>query len=159
MVILWFPVHQLKENAAEILKKPYLLVYFVLKTSSAYKCTYICFFSKYNKLHCGITLTPLYSLSIHLNVYYVFKPIKRPIFMLQCSFLFISKEIFIFMTSYKLVISNYKGLYNTNIWMSTALWGISGNAWNHLNMAFWWHFHRVWMERRDSANVKCVKSS
>ena len=33
------------------------------------------------------------------------------------------------MTSYKLVIDNYKGtLYNTNICMSAALWGISGNA-------------------------------
>ena len=33
------------------------------------------------------------------------------------------------MTCYKLVIDNYKGLlYNTNIWMSVALWGISGNA-------------------------------
>ena len=48
--------------------------------------------------------------------------------MLQCSFLFIVKEIIIFMTSCKLVIGNYKGLYNANIWMSTALWGISGNA-------------------------------
>ena len=47
--------------------------------------------------------------------------------MLQCSFLFIVKEIIIFMTSCKLVIGNYKGLYNANIWMSTALWGISGN--------------------------------
>ena len=48
--------------------------------------------------------------------------------MLQCSFLFIVKQIIIFMTSCKLVIGNYKGLYNANIWMSTALWGISGNA-------------------------------
>ena len=48
--------------------------------------------------------------------------------MLQCSFLFIVKEIIIFMTSCKLVIGNYKGLCNANIWMSTALWGISGNA-------------------------------
>ena len=48
--------------------------------------------------------------------------------MLQCSCLFIVKEIIIFMTSCKLVIGNYSGLYNTNIWMSTALWGISGNA-------------------------------
>ena len=48
--------------------------------------------------------------------------------MLQCSFLFIVKEIIIFMTSCKLVIGNYKGLYNANIWMSTALWGISGNV-------------------------------
>ena len=48
--------------------------------------------------------------------------------MLQCSFLFISKEIIIFMTSCKLVIGNYKGLYNANIWMSTALWSISGNV-------------------------------
>ena len=47
--------------------------------------------------------------------------------MLQCSFLFIVKEIIIFMTSCKLVVGNYKGLYNANIWMSTALWGISGN--------------------------------
>ena len=37
--------------------------------------------------------------------------------MLQYSFLFISKEIIIFMTSCKLVIGNYKGLYNANIWM------------------------------------------
>ena len=48
--------------------------------------------------------------------------------MLQCSFLFVVKEIIIFMTSCKLVIGNYKGLYNTNIRMSTALWGISGNV-------------------------------
>ena len=48
--------------------------------------------------------------------------------MLQCSFLFIVKEIIVFMTSCKLVIGNYKGLYNANIWMSTALWGISGNG-------------------------------
>ena len=47
--------------------------------------------------------------------------------MLQCSFLFVVKEIIIFMTYCKLVIGNYKGLYNANIWMSTALWGISGN--------------------------------
>ena len=32
------------------------------------------------------------------------------------------------MTSCKLVIGNYKGLYNANIWMSAALWDISGNA-------------------------------
>ena len=48
--------------------------------------------------------------------------------MLQCSFSFIVKEIIIFM---KLVIGNYKGLYNANIWMSTALWDISGNG--HFN--------------------------
>ena len=48
--------------------------------------------------------------------------------MLQCSCLCIVKEIIIFMTSCKLVIGNYKGLYNANIWMSTALWGISGNG-------------------------------
>ena len=47
--------------------------------------------------------------------------------MLRYSFLFISKEIIIFMSSCKLVIGNYKGLYNANIWMSTALWSISGN--------------------------------
>ena len=51
--------------------------------------------------------------------------------MLQCSFLFIVKQIIIFMTSCKLVIDNYKGLYNANIWMSTALWGISGNVTTH----------------------------
>ena len=38
------------------------------------------------------------------------------------------KEIIIFMTACKLVIGNYKGLYNANIWMSAALWGISGNV-------------------------------
>ena len=48
--------------------------------------------------------------------------------MLKCSILFIMKEIIILMTACKLVIGNYKGLYNANIWMSTALWGISGNA-------------------------------
>ena len=48
--------------------------------------------------------------------------------MLLCSCLFIVKEIIIFMTSCKLVIGNYKGLYKANIWMSTALWGISGNG-------------------------------
>ena len=48
--------------------------------------------------------------------------------MLKCSVLFIMKEIIIFMTACKLVIGNYKGLYNANIWMSAALWGISGNA-------------------------------
>ena len=48
--------------------------------------------------------------------------------MLKCSILFIMKEIIIFMTACKLVIGNYKGLYNANIWMSTALWGISGNG-------------------------------
>ena len=58
--------------------------------------------------------------------------------MLKCSVLFIMKEIIIFMTACKLVIGNYKGLYNANIWMSTALWGISGNAtpllhWYQLN--------------------------
>ena len=48
--------------------------------------------------------------------------------MLKCSILFIMKEIIIFRTACKLsVIGNYKGLYNANIWMSTALWGISGN--------------------------------
>ena len=47
--------------------------------------------------------------------------------MLQCSFLFI-QEIIIFRTSCKLAIGNYKGLYNANIWMSAALWCISGNA-------------------------------
>ena len=47
--------------------------------------------------------------------------------MLKCSVLFIMKEIIIFMTACKLVIGNYKGLYNANIWMSAALWGISGN--------------------------------
>ena len=47
--------------------------------------------------------------------------------MLKCSVLFIMKEIIIFMTACKLVIDNYKGLYNANIWMSAALWGISGN--------------------------------
>ena len=31
------------------------------------------------------------------------------------------KEIIIFMIACKLVIGNYKGLYNANIWMSTAL--------------------------------------
>ena len=42
--------------------------------------------------------------------------------MLKCSILFIMKEIIIlFMTACKLVIGNYKGLYNANIWMSTAL--------------------------------------
>ena len=45
--------------------------------------------------------------------------------MLKCSILFIMKEIIIFMMP---VIGNYKGLYNANIWMSTALWGISGNG-------------------------------
>ena len=50
--------------------------------------------------------------------------------MLQYSFLFIVKEIIIFMTSCKLVVGNHKGLYNANIWMSTALWGISGNESN-----------------------------
>ena len=48
--------------------------------------------------------------------------------MLKCSVLCIMKEIIIFMTACKLVIGNYKGLYNANIWMSAALWGISGNA-------------------------------
>ena len=48
--------------------------------------------------------------------------------MLKCSILFIMKEIIIFITACKLVIGNYKGLYNANIWMSTALWGISGNG-------------------------------
>ncbi len=48
--------------------------------------------------------------------------------MLKCSVLFIMKEIIIFMTACKLVIGNYKGLYNANIWMSAALWGISGNV-------------------------------
>ena len=48
--------------------------------------------------------------------------------MLKCSILFIMKEIIIFMTACKFVIGNYKGLYNANIWMSTALWGISGNG-------------------------------
>ena len=38
--------------------------------------------------------------------------------MLKCSILFIMKEI---ITACKLVIGNYKGLYNANIWMSTAL--------------------------------------
>ena len=38
------------------------------------------------------------------------------------------KEIIIFMTACKLIIGNYKGLYNANIWMSTALWGISGDV-------------------------------
>ncbi len=47
--------------------------------------------------------------------------------MLKCSVLFNMKEIIIFMTACKLVIGNYKGLYNANIWMSAALWGISGN--------------------------------
>ena len=47
--------------------------------------------------------------------------------MLKCSVLFIIKEIIIFMTARKLVIGNYKGLYIANIWMSTALWGMSGN--------------------------------
>ena len=40
--------------------------------------------------------------------------------MLKCSILFIMKEIIIFMTACKFVIGNYKGLYNANIWMSTA---------------------------------------
>ena len=53
--------------------------------------------------------------------------------MLKCSILFIMKEIIIFMTACKLVISNYKGLYNVNIWMSTALWGISGNELKEAN--------------------------
>ena len=48
--------------------------------------------------------------------------------MLKCSILFIMEEIIIFMTACKLIIGNYKGLYNANIWMSTALWGISGNV-------------------------------
>ena len=48
--------------------------------------------------------------------------------MIECSVLFIMKEIIIFMTACKLVIGNYKGLYNANIWMSAALWGISGNV-------------------------------
>ena len=48
--------------------------------------------------------------------------------MLKCSILFIMKEIIIFMTACKPVIGNYKGLYNANIWMSAALWGISGNG-------------------------------
>ena len=43
-------------------------------------------------------------------------------------YLLFMKEIIIFMTHCKLVIDNYKGLYNANIWMSTSLWGISGNA-------------------------------
>ena len=42
-------------------------------------------------------------------------------------------SVITFLTSCKLVIGNYKdlhvpGLYNANIWMSTALWGISSNA-------------------------------
>ena len=41
--------------------------------------------------------------------------------MLKCSILFIMKEIIIFTTACKFVIGNYyKGLYNANIWMSTA---------------------------------------
>ena len=35
--------------------------------------------------------------------------------MLKCSILFIMKEIIIFMTACKLVIGNYKGLYNANM--------------------------------------------
>ena len=46
--------------------------------------------------------------------------------MLQCSFLFISKEIITFMTSCKLVIGRASTMQN--IWMSTALWSISGNV-------------------------------
>ena len=34
----------------------------------------------------------------------------------------------IFMIACKLVIGKYKGLYNTNMWMSTAPWAISGNV-------------------------------
>ena len=35
--------------------------------------------------------------------------------------IFVDREIYkIFMTSCTLVISNYKGLYNANIWMFTA---------------------------------------
>ena len=48
--------------------------------------------------------------------------------MLQCSFWLFIKEIIIFITSSKLVIGNYKGLYDANICMSTAVWGISGNV-------------------------------
>ena len=55
--------------------------------------------------------------------------------MLQCSFLFTVKEITIFMTCCKLVIGNYKGLYNANIWMSTAVWGISGNGYFSLSVS------------------------
>ena len=44
--------------------------------------------------------------------------------MIKCSILFIMKEIIIFVTACKLVIGNYMGLYNANIWMSTALRGI-----------------------------------
>ena len=54
--------------------------------------------------------------------------------MLQCSFLFIIQEVIIFMTSCKLVIGNYKGLYLACImqtWMSAALWGISVNVAPH----------------------------
>ena len=41
--------------------------------------------------------------------------------MLKRLLLSIVKYVSIFMTSCKLVISNYKGLYNANIWMSTAV--------------------------------------
>ena len=59
--------------------------------------------------------------------------------MLKCCVLFIMKEIIIFMTACKLVIGNYKGLYNANIWMSAALWGISGNAfvWGRCHSSLW----------------------
>ena len=60
--------------------------------------------------------------------------------MLQCSFLFIVKEIIIFMTSCKLVIVNYKGLYNANMDVHCSM----GHFWQrsigadsaHLNITF-----------------------
>ena len=57
------------------------------------------------------------------------------------------KEIIIFMTACKLVIGNYKGLYNANVWMSAALWGISGNGNNNYIIAlYYWSYYA---ERSD----------
>ena len=54
--------------------------------------------------------------------------------MLECSILFIMKEIIMFMTACMLVIGNYKDLCAVNMArMSTILWGISGNACTHGN--------------------------
>ena len=50
-------------------------------------------------------------------------------------FIFIIQEIIIFMSSCKLVIGTYKGLYLACImqtWMSAAVWDISGNAYTTL---------------------------
>ena len=54
--------------------------------------------------------------------------------MLKCSILFTMKEIIIFMTACKLVIGNYKGLYNANIRMSTAC--SVGHFWQRHNFHF-----------------------